>query len=109
MAFLTVRCPQKEAEPRYHVSVVHGTEAEAWQLVLARKMESTMRAESLRRMAEEMALLKRSAVTADVKEFFAARERECLDEAEEQERCPPEGDQPAPIRQISGDTSHPQE
>ena len=51
-----------------------------------------MRAEALRRMAEEMANLKRSAVTPDAQEFFARRERECLDEAEEQERCLPEGD-----------------
>jgi len=57
--------------------------------------ESTMRGDSLRRMAEEMAALKRSSVTPDAKDFFAKRERECLDEAEEQERCPSEGGQPA--------------
>jgi len=54
-----------------------------------------MRAESLRRMAEEMAALKRSAVTLGAKEFFAKREQECRDEADEQERCSPERPWPA--------------
>ena len=59
-----------------------------------------MRADSLRRMAEEMAALKRSAVTPGAKEYFARRERECLDEAAEQELCPPE--RPWPVTTVIG-------
>ena len=44
-----------------------------------------MRSEALRRMAEEMAALKRSSASPDAKEYFARRERECLDEAREEE------------------------
>jgi len=47
-----------------------------------------MRSISMRRMAEEMAVLKRSSADPSVKRYFEMREKECLDRAEREEQSP---------------------